>query len=1567
MSPVGDSFRSRCRMFPSLVNCCTIDWFTEWPKEALLSVSKRFFEFVDLGNEEMKGKISEMCVTVHTSVQQIAQQFYDELRRKYYTTPTSYLELINLYSSMLETKRRELLLQKDRYANGLKKLAETDELIGTMSVELAELEPVLKVSAEETAALMVRVQADEAAAAKVREVVQREEAIAKKAAAETEAIKADAQADLDEALPALAAAQKALNSLDKKDIQEVKTFATPPEMVQVTMEAVCVLFERKTDWKTAKSLLNEGDFIQQLFDFDKDNVKDKTLKKLKVYMENEKFTAEIVGKTSAACKSLCMWVCAMDLYSKVYRTVEPKRAKLKEAEEALAKTMGELQEKQASLKEVEDKIAILQKQFKESVDKKQELEDSMALTQARMGRAGKLQASLGDEKVRWGESVAMYEKQMVDVVGNVFLASACVAYFGAFTSQYREKLVHIWSERCDELDIPYSKGMGVAEVLSTPYEIRGWNANALPRDQLSTENAVLVTQGRRWPLMIDPQDQANTWIKTMERRNKLQVIKLTQKDFLRTLENAIRTGAPVLLEEVGETLDPSLEPILLKQTFKQGGRLLIRLGDSDVDYDKNFKFYMTSKLPNPHYLPEICIKVTIINFTVTKSGLEDQLLGDTVRLERPDLEEQRTKLILQINEDKAGLKAIEDKILKLLFESEGNILDDEVLIATLGDSKVTSTAIGERLTEAEATELSITTARNKYRPVAKRGSIVFFVIADMGEIDEMYQYSLAYFKTLFILCINESEKSKDLDTRLSSIIEYSTIVIYSNIARGLFEKHNLVFSFMLCCEILRGDNRIEFKSWNYLLRGAGAGERERPPKPELPWVQEPLWRSAVDLSTDVPNHFAGFAQSLLAGPVTVKVGNCEVTVNNMGGPWLDLPPPEEEGVELTKPDEWDAKLHPFEKLVLINALQPHRFAESTEQFVSTQLGKKFVEPPPMDLKTVYQDITKAVPLIFVLSPGSDPMTQFMRFAKDMGFGDKYEAMALGQGQGPIAEKMVAKACKNGTWVFLQNCHLAKSWMDAMEVMIKGFSLPDAEVHDDFRLYLSSAPCSFFPIGVLQNSVKLTNEPPKGLKANVRGSFAGLDQAKFESHPLGLTYRKLIFGLCFFHANIQERKKFGPLGWNIRYDFSDTDRETTLANLAIFLEEQGRVPWDSLSFLISEVYYGGRVTDSWDERTLRTILRRFFKAESLDADFKYSASGIYYPAGHDSMEEYNKYVDTFPFADDPDIFGLHPNANIAYQTTEGATILGNVLGVQPRLASGAGEKSPDDVVFEVAEMIQSKLRSEILDLDLAKEGTFDRDEHGQVASLSTVLKQEVERFNKMLLVLWDVLKNIKKAIKGLVVMSLELDQVYKAFINNQVPPLWKKASYPSLRPLGSWVSDLVLRLSFIEDWMLNGAPKSFWLSGFYFPQSFLTGTLQTHARKYKLPIDQLTYKFTIFDNVRVDPAAYSEEGLPEITDGVLVHGVFMEAMRWDDENSCLTDSLPGEMHAVLPVMHMLPEPNWVPPESDYVSPMYKTSTRAGVLSTTGHSTNFVVAVHLPSSQTPDFWINRGAALLTQLDT
>ncbi len=177
----------------------------------------------------------------------------------------------------------------------------------------------------------------------------------------------------------------------------------------------------------------------------------------------------------------------------------------------------------------------------------------------------------------------------------------------------------------------------------------------------------------------------------------------------------------------------------------------------------------------------------------------------------------------------------------------------------------------------------------------------------------------------------------------------------------------------------------------------------------------------------------------------------------------------------------------------------------------------------------------------------------------------------------------------------------------------------------------------------------------------------------------LTWRKLIFSLCFFHAIIQERKKFGPLGWNIKYEFSNSDRECALDNLRLFLDD-GKIPWDALSFITAEITYGGRVTDVWDQRCLRTVLRRFFNPACITAEYSYSTSGVYYPPSHSGIKGYVEYVETLPFQDDPEIFGMHDNANLAYLREETKTLLGTILEVQPRMTSSGSGKTPDEVRF-----------------------------------------------------------------------------------------------------------------------------------------------------------------------------------------------------------------------------------------------------------------------------------------------
>jgi dynein heavy chain len=308
------------------------------------------------------------------------------------------------------------------------------------------------------------------------------------------------------------------------------------------------------------------------------------------------------------------------------------------------------------------------------------------------------------------------------------------------------------------------------------------------------------------------------------------------------------------------------------------------------------------------------------------------------------------------------------------------------------------------------------------------------------------------------------------------------------------------------------------------------------------------------------------------------------------------------------------------------------------------------------------------------------------------------------------------------------------------------------IHEDFRLYLTSMPADYFPVPVLQNGVKITNEPPKGIKTNVMRSLNTFNDDMLETSSKPNEWKKLLLSICFFHAVTQERRKFGPLGWNIRYEFNESDLETSITMLKNFLEEGTAVPWDAIRFITGEINYGGRVTDDWDRRCLMSILDIFITPEALKDAYQFSKSGIYYLPNKGSLALYKAYAEQLPLTDEPEIFGMHDNANITFQKQETDLILSIALSIQPRDTGGStGGQTPDQLVDSLAGKILEGLPL-LLQKSEAGPSTFVEDKNGLMESLATFLGQEMVRFNLLLKVMRKSLEDLRKAIKGLVVMS-----------------------------------------------------------------------------------------------------------------------------------------------------------------------------------------------------------------------
>lgn len=635
-------------------------------------------------------------------------------------------------------------------------------------------------------------------------------------------------ADLADAEPAVLEAQSAVSNIKRQHLQEVRTMANPPEAVKLAMESVCTLLGHKIDgWRTVQGIIRRDDFIQRIVNFDTTNHMTKGLREAikKEFLSRPSFNFETVQRASKACGPLVKWVLAQVRFSEILDKVEPLRNEVQSLEMQAETTKKQAAQIITIVAELESKIAKYKDEYALLISETQAIKSEMERVQSKVDRSMKLLRSLSSEKERWEAGSRTFDAEMSTIVGDVLQSAAFLAYGGFFDQHYREVMWQDWSSHLLEASIKFKQELSFTEYLSTADDRLSWQSKSLPADNLTTENAIMLKRFSRYPLIIDPTGQATTFLLNEYRERKITVTSFLDEAFLKVLESALRFGNPLLIQDV-EHLDPILNAVLNKEIRRTGGRVLIRIGNQDIDFSPAFTMFLSTRDPSVEFSPDICSRVTFVNFTMTRSSLQSQSLDQVLKVERPDTERKRTDLMKAQGEFRLRLRTLEKLLLQALNESTGNILDDDKVISTLETLKKEAAEITHKVEETDIVMREVEQVTAEYLPLAQACSSVFFILEQLNIVNHFYQFSLHFFLDIFDYVLhhnpnlrNVSDHSQRRDILLNDLF----LVVYKRTSRALLHHDHVMLAVLLAQAKLRGIEDISEELEFLLESGQGRG------------------------------------------------------------------------------------------------------------------------------------------------------------------------------------------------------------------------------------------------------------------------------------------------------------------------------------------------------------------------------------------------------------------------------------------------------------------------------------------------------------------------------------------------------------------------------------------------------------------------------------------------------------------------------------------------------------------------------------------------------------------------
>jgi len=734
----------------------------------------------------VRDRVSQVFTQIHQSAMQLAEAYLKEKKRQVYVTPVMFMGVFDLFEKLLSRKNDDIDRERSKYDLGVRKLEEAKVMIEEMEEFLTSLKPSLIAKQKEVEKSVKRVDTESKEVLAVKEGVDAETEEAEAEKREANSIREDCQQKLSVAQPFFDKAIKALRTLENKDFVQMKSYQNPPMGVRLALEACCIMLgiaptmkkvegQKVADYwdKSKKLITNYKKLIDQLENYPKENIDPVVIQKIQPYLQDPNFQPEVIKGASEAAEGLCKWTIAICKFNEVYKEITPKRLALEEAEEKVRITQAKLQAKQEQLSKLQEQLAELQAQSHQLQEEKQDLLNKKQDAENKLERAKALMESIGSEKDRWIETKKRLAQDKLSLLGDMVLATCFVNYLGPFEGTYRLKIVtETWEKLTFKYRIKTSEDFKLKAILGEEEKLSDWAIGGLPNETTAFENMIIVeeTMFKKYPVIIDPQGQAFQFLKDNmgaskdpKRRNlgNKVCVKASSLHLVAQIEAALRNGYIVFVENAGEVTNPHLVQLLRKEILLVNGEPYISFNDNTQFFDPDFRLFIFTQLSNPHYSPEVQQIAKVLNFSVTREGLEQQLLQiichHELNKEETERQKQRKESLMLERIKKEEF----DKILTTLRESGQEILESDGFVKTLNQSKETTNDIMRLLKKAERAEDQIRAFREKFESTAKQGARLYFAVQDLQMLDDMYQFSMDWFKRLFNSTFKAPEPGSD--------------------------------------------------------------------------------------------------------------------------------------------------------------------------------------------------------------------------------------------------------------------------------------------------------------------------------------------------------------------------------------------------------------------------------------------------------------------------------------------------------------------------------------------------------------------------------------------------------------------------------------------------------------------------------------------------------------------------------------------------------------------------------------------------------------------------------------